>query len=115
MGPGTKVFSRVKNHNYPVNRSDFISLLHDIDYLIVSGDKQAELVADAAAIQRAELGGTFLDLILKYGLKVKQWLGLQPNRIATIEEGIDKRKTGMLLLNYIMTNPDWVANLDRYI
>jgi len=115
MGPGTKVFSRVKNHDYPVNRSDFISLLHDIDYLIVTGDKKAELVADAAAIQRAELGGTFLDLVVKYGLKIKQWLGFQPNKVSTNQEAAEKRRTGMLLLDYIMNNPDWVANLNRYI
>lgn len=75
-GPGTHIYSRINSGVLPRNRTDFITMLHDIEYLIAIGDKQT-VEADNRAINNLDSFG--MGLIAKIGLLGRKHLNLPFN------------------------------------
>jgi len=72
LGPGTRIVSNLFNNIQPTSFADSIARQHDIDYLM--GEKYAS-AADQTAI-RSALNTDFQSMVLKTGLRARQFLGL---------------------------------------
>jgi len=88
----------------PRNKTDFITMLHDIDYLRNAGLKQGANLADDLAIYNSDL--SMPGLATKIGLIVRKGLGLNFNKAMDGYTEEQTRKLGVLLMNHVMTtNP----------
>lgn len=54
MGPGTHIVDRVNRRVMPRNKTDFVALLHDIDYLRTAGSSFGTAMSDLKAIWNAD-------------------------------------------------------------
>jgi len=77
MGPGTHIIERINNRIKPTNRTDFVAMLHDVDYLMGSGDYSWTREADDRALSNADwsLGS----ILMKAGLTTRKVLDLPFN------------------------------------
>jgi len=88
----------------PKNKTDFVTMLHDIDYLRNAGLKHGADLADDLAINNADY--SMAGLATKIGLGVRKGLGLKFNQAMNGYTEEQTRKLGVLLMNYVMvTNP----------
>jgi hypothetical protein len=78
MGPGTHIIDRINHRILPTTKTDFVAMLHDIDYLMGSGSDKWTKFADDRAIQHAP--NTFTGLLMKAGLSVRKILNLPFNK-----------------------------------
>lgn len=77
LGPGTNVVKRVSSLDMPINHSDAVALVHDIEYYGLP-----EHIADLNAIQNAK--GS-MKYIMKAAFKTKDLFGgMQPERLSLI-------------------------------
>jgi len=76
MGPGTHIINKIQNFVQPVNRNDFLSMLHDIQYLQTAGDDPSW--ADKLAIVQSD--NSLSGLALKSGLLTRYSFGLNFNK-----------------------------------
>jgi len=79
LGPGTHVISNILNNKQPTSYTDYVAMLHDIDYLSNGGQDHA----DAVAMSRAD--NSLQGFAMKFGLgarvfasTLKEALGLKP-------------------------------------
>ncbi len=58
-GPGTHIYSNIIQGIEPRNRTDFATMMHDVDYMIATNNKEA-LISDIQAMKRSDysLAGT---------------------------------------------------------
>lgn len=77
MGPGTHIIDRINRRVQPINKTDFVAMLHDIDYLMGSGDYRWTSQADSRAVSNA--GWTPGGILMKVGLRARQILDLPFN------------------------------------
>lgn len=107
MGPGTHIASNVLNHVYPVNYNDAVSLIHDIDYLQAKTLRDLE-AADTKMIK--QLDSTALGLLGTAGITFRRAFGLD-----LLSKNTDRaNRVGDYLKGYIMSNENWVKNLQKY-
>lgn len=97
MGPGTHIVNNIQQNVRPVNKNDFVAMLHDVDYHIHSGNERKISLADQRAIQNSDFNAS--GLILKTGLYLRNKFGL-----SSFHKGGDKR-LGLILKNRIKNNP----------
>lgn len=71
-GPGTHIVTRLLNENMPANKTDFVTMLHDIEYL----GKTNPLLSDLRAIRNADW--TLPGLATKLGLGTRIALDALP-------------------------------------
>lgn len=113
LGPGTHIVDRINRRVLPSNRTDFVAMLHDIDYLMGAGDKGWTRDADFRAISQAR--NSILDHIMKVGLSFRVALGLDYNTYTTNTAVASK------LMTIVKSDPTYVerarqlgVNLDAY-
>jgi hypothetical protein len=75
MGPGTHIISRVYSDTQPVNKNDFLALLHDIQYLQCAGVNPT--YPDKLAIVQSDY--SLSGFAMKLGLLSRYAFGLQMN------------------------------------
>lgn len=66
-GPGTHIVSKLQQHILPRNKTDFATMLHDVDYLINNSDNP--IVSDFNSMLNSDW--TIPGLVTKFGLGVK--------------------------------------------
>ena len=47
-GPGTHVYTNIMNYKLPVNKTDFVTMLHDIQYMQYAGIDNVDDIDDLA-------------------------------------------------------------------
>lgn len=112
MGPGTHIVSRINNNTLPTSRTDFLALLHDIQYLQFTGD--IPVYSDSLAIENA--GYDLEGLIMKTGLSVKKALGNLYKNTSPLE-GLSEAQTRQLgdsLMQKVLTDPIYSKHFDTY-
>lgn len=93
-GPGTHIISKILKHVLPVNKTDFLTMLHDIQYLQYAGIDDVNF-ADDLAIKQVDYD--LPGLATKLGLTIRKLLNLPFN---TTKFPIpDTRIMGSLLMN----------------
>jgi len=102
-GPGTRIVTRILNGVMPTNKTDAITMLHDIDYLSYAGMPRMIDRADTRAILNTpnDLPG----VITKFGLTLRQLTQLN---FATPLPGLSTHQTreiGQLLYEYVREDP----------
>lgn len=81
MGPGTHVIEKIRRHIIPNDRNDFVSMTHDVNYLISGGDHVLMDKADDLAISNTDF--SLKGLVMSSGLRLRKILHLKedPNSI----------------------------------
>lgn len=109
---------RVFNNVLPVNRTDAIALIHDIDYLRFCGDASRLYAADEIAIRNA--GNDLSGLVMQIGLGAIPFTVPTPipsgkyHPFASPLKGMSvsrTRRIGEFLLKYIQESPLFVKCL----
>ncbi len=106
MGPGTHIIDRINRRVMPINRTDFVAMLHDIDYLMGSGDYDWTKQADARAIRNA--GWINGGALMKIGLGVRKLLDLPFNNYTL------NNKVASSLLYIVKNDPVYKKLFDKY-
>lgn len=70
MGPGTHIIERVDAAVMPTSREDFISMTHDINYLLSEGNHYLMDRADDIAMAKA--GMSLQGLVMNVGLSARK-------------------------------------------
>lgn len=93
---------------YPADRNDAVTLIHDIEYLLYSGNPDMTAKSDELAIRESSEGweGT----LIKAGLGVRLAMDLDFNPVKTPYD----HQLGQYLKNYVQTNDGWVDVLKPY-
>ena len=97
---------QVLSYLQPVDRDDAITMIHDIEYLMYSDNKEFIRKSDSHAIQQASLRPH--GLTIKFGLTMGKLLDLDyyttnvPPRV------------GFLLRDFVTKDPVWNATLKHY-
>jgi hypothetical protein len=97
-GPGTHIYSRINNGVLPTNRTDFITMLHDIDYLRSNPGYETDQ-ADTRAISNLDNYG--IGLIAKIGLYTRRSLDLPFNL------NLDNKYLGEQLMYKVMNDANY--------
>lgn len=87
----------------PVNKNDFVAMLHDIQYY----QNLSPTMADNIAIVNAD--DSFSGYILKNGLKLRSMLNLPFN-----STGVTSNRLGDILMNYVQTNKQYSHLFGKY-
>jgi hypothetical protein len=103
MGPGTHIQYNIENYVKPINATDALAMVHDINYMLANDDSEATL-ADNIAIAGTKL--TIPDSIMRFGLTLRKW-GKLPFY------GGDT-KIGLYLKNKLLTDPNWRTIVEHY-
>jgi hypothetical protein len=112
-GPGTKVVQRILNGVLPNNKTDAVTMLHDIDYLKYNGDMRKSQYADALAIMKSDW--SLPGLITKFGLSTRslyfpdQFIGPLGNYSQE-----DTSDIGYRLERYVRNTPKYADILNKY-
>lgn len=111
-GPGTHVISRLKQRQKPTNKTDFATLLHDIDYMRTAGNPKAQNAADLRAIKNA--GRDLAGLATTIGLGSRSLLGLEFNQASEGDTIEHTRRAGNQALHYVLTDPQYKQYFQDY-
>jgi len=103
-GPGTHIVSNILNNVPPVNKTDYNTMIHDIDYMLAQ-TKMDALVADAVAIKNTDFD--LSGITTKLGLTARSLL------LPGSFYGGDYN-TGKLLKEYIQLDPFWILQRQKY-
>lgn len=98
LGPGTNVAKRVASLNLPINHSDAVALVHDIEYYGLP-----ETIADNNAIHNAK-GLTKSAMLIAFKIK-DLFGGMKPTKNLQLYEDMK---------NFVMTNPLFKNKLEQY-
>jgi len=94
----------VLDHVYPVNATDHLALVHDIEYLIYNSQPTVNI--DAHAMRQAPFDRS--GIAMKLGLSIAQILPFSFNKpIATLSSQ-ETRDIGLKLKAYLDTDPEWL-------
>jgi len=75
MGPGTHVNARIRLGVQPTTDADKSSMIHDVNYILASGNNKLLDLADTKAINRLSKFDP-LRRVMEIGLEIRQKLGL---------------------------------------
>jgi hypothetical protein len=105
------VLDRITKGIMPNNRTDAVTLLHDIDYLRFSGLQRSD-VLDDRAIAAADY--SLPGMVTKAGLTLRKFSGLN---FDTPVDGLTAQQTrtlGEKLFAYVKLNPKYNAMFRKY-
>lgn len=111
-GPGTHVITKILGSVMPRNKTDFVTMLHDIDYLRNAGLRKGADLADELAIRNADYSSP--GIATKVGLTVRKALGLNFNKAMSGYTDEQTRKLGALLMNHVFVTPPYKGLFDIY-
>ncbi len=105
-GPGTHVINRVLDRVFPTDYDDAVTLVHDIEYLMYSDNKELIRKADTHAIEQATLD--FHGLATRLGLTLGKLLDLNfySSDIPT--------NVGYALRDFVLNDPEWRDVINKY-
>jgi hypothetical protein len=108
MGPGTHISNNIYSHVRPTNKNDYLSMLHDVDYITHGGYNEFIIKDDDFAIANTNynLGG----IILKTGLELRK--NLLTSSFHSKSEG--QWKYGKSLADSIMSDPEYINLAEQY-
>lgn len=106
MGPGTHIVERVNNRVMPTNKTDFVALLHDIDYLTNAGSHIGTAKADLKAIWNADAGA--VGTIMRIGLLTRLIANLPFNKPTP------NKQLGPQLMQIVKTSPEYSGLFKKY-
>ncbi len=99
-GPGTRVITKIINGVQPVNKTDFATMLHDIQYLQLAGaSKQQISHSDDLAMSNA--GNDLAGIATKIGLTARKILGLRFDTPITDKSYTVTNKIGDMLMHKV--------------
>lgn len=101
-GPGTHVIAKLKADIQPANKTDFVTLLHDIDYLRTAGLPEKQRAADARALFYAplDLPGVATNL----GLLSRNFFGLTFNAPIKGLTAAETRQVGEQVWQWLLSS-----------
>lgn len=99
-GPGTHVITKILNKVMPRNKTDFVTMLHDIDYLRNAGLVTGASLADYVAIYNADY--SLPGIATKLGLTIRNAFGFNFNKNIDGYTDEQTRKIGVMLMHYVM-------------
>lgn len=100
LGPGTHVIDRISNDTLPTSKTDFVALLHDIQYLQSRSLSMDE--SDTLAIMNSD--DSLQGLTMQIGLSLRKFFGLKMNKT---DRPIASNLVGNRLMEYV-TDPSSV-------
>ncbi len=103
MGPGTHIIFNIENYVLPINQTDALAMVHDINYMLANTEDEARL-SDDIAISGTQL--TVPDAMMRFGLTLRKWGKLQ-------FYGGDIN-TGLYLKNKLLNDPKWATTREYY-
>lgn len=96
-GPGTHIVTRLLNLSLPANKTDFVTMLHDIDYMSTA----TPLSSDIRAIRNSDYSlpglATKMGLITRSALDALPGVNLKFNQPSNVSRN---------LMMYVLTSPD---------
>ncbi len=104
---------RINNHVLPNNRTDAVTMIHDIDYLRYAGQYNRIIKSDLKAIINSD--STLPGIITKVGLGTKLLLGL--NSFHKTPSGItdqQARSIGEQLFDKVSHDEDYIRIFNRF-
>lgn len=99
-GPGTHVLTKILNNEFPVNRNDALTMIHDIEYIMYQQESKLIYNSDQQAINESDY--SLHGLLIKAGLSIKNILGLDFHSSSVVPP-----IAGFLLKRYIQNDPLW--------
>lgn len=104
-GPGTHIVTRLLSSSLPANKTDFVTMLHDIEYM----GKSTPLSSDIRAIRNSDytLQGlaTKMGLITRSVIDALPFVNLKFNKPGNV---------GRSLMMYVLTSPVYRPLFDKY-
>lgn len=104
-GPGTHIVTRLLRGDIPSNKTDFVTMLHDIDYMGTS----TPLSSDIRAIRNSDYSvqglATKMGLGLRSMLDALPFVNLKFNKPSSV---------GKSLMMYVLTSPLYRPLFDKY-
>jgi len=98
-GPGTHVIERLKRGDQPQNKTDFATLLHDIDYLRTAGRPDKQWEADKRAIRNSAF--SIEGLATGIGLTTRGILGMEFNTPIKGYTSLETQVIGLRTWNWL--------------
>lgn len=110
-GPGTHVITKILSKVMPRNKTDFVTMLHDIDYLRNAGLVKGASLADELAIHNSDY--SLPGIATKIGLTIRNTFGFNFNKPIDGYTDEQTRKIGVMLMHYVMNTFPY-ASLFRF-
>lgn len=112
-GPGTHIVTHLLNHKMPANKTDFATMLHDIDYLRTAGHPELQRQVDDRAIHNSEW--TKIEgLATVAGLSLRKILDLEYNKPMEGYTAEQTQQIGEAAIQYVMNDPHYYKLFDYY-
>lgn len=114
-GPGTHIVEKLRAGVMPNNKTDFVTMLHDIDYLANSG--RDPMLSDMYAMEKSDW--SMVGVTTKYGLATKMVLAriLGTSDFNTALKGKTPEQTraiGNRLVEFVLTDQNYAALFEKY-
>ncbi len=104
-GPGTHIVTRILNHDIPKNKTDFVTMLHDIEYMGGTNPRQS----DIRAVVNSDW--SLPGIATKIGLSTRMVIDSLPG--VNLKFNVDKGLS-LPLMQYVMLEPTYARLFQQY-